>query len=338
MAAALPSPAPKGAQPAGLEAQFRAAIDGSRSRDLSRLKELLSGLAGREAEVAAILKDEYKKSQGDVPRATTVIYALREMGSAEAAEVLRSIALDPGKDSFTLGPRAVKAYAAIAGDSGQMAALLGSAEPQVVDIAIQEMRGLPLADSAVSALAGQLETSKSWVTHQLVAQALGADPRKDTARSRVGILMSGATALGGLEGANKVDPELGLTGREVALMTYAGSLADMKGSGQTLRGYLDDGSKVRQALAATALARQGHRDVHDNVLSVATRSDDGILRWMAVSALKNVVTDKDRPVLEQMAKNDPYRCPQLGGPPAAEPKWRYPVRDAARDVLKELEQ
>ena len=324
-------------EPADLKSRLRLAISNAeRDKDLSQLKELLSQLAGEEADVVAILKEEYKRSQGDVPRATIVINALKAMGSPRAAEVLRGIALDPGKDGVTLGPRAVKAYAAITKDSGRIASLLNSKEPQAVDAAIEQMRGLPLTDSAVNALGAQLDKSKSWVTHQLVAQSLGMDLRRDTADRKVGILMSVATTLGQLDAADTVEPELGLTVREVTLMIYAGSLADMKGSEQTLRGYLSDGNDVRKALAATALAQQGNRDVHDDVLRIASQSKDGLLRLIAVSALKKVVTEQDMAFLQQLAQNDPYRRPAIGRQANGQ-EWRYPVRDAARDVLNEIQ-
>lgn len=324
-------------EPAELKSRLHSAIsDAKRDKDLSQLKELLSQSAGEEADVLAILKEEYKRSQGDVPRATIAINALKAIGSPQAAEVLRDIALDPGKDGFTLGGRAVKAYAAITNDSGKIAQLLNSKEPQAVDVAIEQMRGLALADSAIDALGAQLDKSKSWVTHQLAAQVLGMDPREDTAERKVGMLMSAAATLDQLDDADKIEPELGFTSREAALMIYAGSLANMKGSEPALGRYLDDGSEVRRALAATALAQQGHPNAHDGVVRIARQSDDGLLRTIAVSALKKVVTEQDRTWLQQLAQDDPYRRPAIGRH-ADEQEWRYPVRDAAQEVLKGLD-
>ena len=287
--------------PIELRRQVRALIDhaphDSRPQvTVGPLKQQLSELSGQEVDLVAVLKEEYRRSEGDVARATTVIHALQAIGSPQATEVLRGIALDPGKDGFTLGSRAVKAYAAITRDSGKMAELLDTKEPQAADVAIEQMRGLPLADSAVNALEAQLNKSKSWVTHQLVAQVLGMDPRENTAKRRVRMLMSASTTLDQLHDADAVVPISGFTAREMALMIYAGAVANMRGSERALRRYLDDDNEVRRVMAATSLARQGHRDVHDNVLDLASQSKDGLLRLIAVSALGKVATEQDRAI------------------------------------------
>lgn len=194
---------------------------------------------------------------------------------------------------------------------------------------------MSLADSAIDALGAQLDKSKSWVTHQLVAQVFGMDLRKDAAQRKVRMLMSASTTLGQLNGADTIKPGIGLTAREVALMIYAGSLANMRGSEQTLRRYLDDGNEVRRVMAATALARKNYRDVRDYV-RVAGQSKDGVLRLLAVSALEKVVTEQDRALLQHLAQNDPYRRPAIGRQANGQ-EWRYPVRDAAIEAIKSIE-
>jgi len=93
---------------------------------------------------------------------------------------------------------------------------------------------------------------------------------------------------------------------------------------------------VREALAASALARQKNEDVHDDLVRVASQSRDGILRQIAVSALEKVATEGDRDLLERLEQSDPYRRPAVGRH-ANQQEWRYPVRDAAREALEELD-
>ena len=194
-----------------------------------------------------------------------------------------------------------------------------------------------LADSAIDALGAQLDKSGSWATRGRVASVFGLDPREDAARRKVRMLMSASTTSSQLDGADTPDPEFGRTPREVALMGYAGSLALMRGSEQTLRRYLADGNEVRRVLAAAALARQEHKDVLGYVRT-ASQSKDGLLRFIAVSSLEKVGTEQDLAWLQQRAQSDPYRRP--AGQHLArdrEREWRYPVREAATDAIESIE-
>lgn len=284
-----------------------------------------------EAGVAEFLRLEYRRSCDTVPQATAVIHALRQLATPEAKAVLLDIGLDPGANAYTLGSRAAEAYCDLATDNDELAQLLASKEPQTRDVTIQRMAGRPLGDKALAALQQQLGSS-SWVTHNLVATAFATDTRAETTGLKVNALMSAAPACARLDKAEDVIPEYGLTSREMALTTYVGSLAAMPGSTTHLLRYRTSGDSLQRSLAVIALARQNTADVHDDVLEVARRSDDGFLRMMAVSAMDKIATDQDKSLLLELVSADSFRRPS-GGHTDGEADWHYPVREAAKRVL-----
>jgi HEAT repeat protein len=327
--AAAAAPTPEGLA----RQQLQALLDGAAANQklTEGIMQALRSLTQAGGDPAAALREEYQRSVGNVQRASVVLQALKELGTPAAQKALVEIALNPGQDGFTLGARAVEAYAATGVGATDLAALLDSREPQVRDVAIQKMAGLPLDRPTLEKLNGTLN-SPSWVTRNLVATALGTDPQAGTAADRVGMLMSSSRTLGDLENAEQILPQYAQTAREMALGIYAGSLSAMPTAGRALWSYVSSGTTMQRSLAAVALARQGDKAAREPVLRVIRETDDGFVRMMAVAALETLATEQDKTLLESLATTDPYQRPSL----TAEGPSRYPVRDAARRVLDKL--
>jgi hypothetical protein len=320
-------------EPADLKSRLRLAINNAeRDKDLSKLRELLSQLTREDADVVAILNEEYKRSQGDVPRATIVINALKAMGSAQAAEVLRGIALDPGKDSFTLGPQAANAYVSLTSNPDEIAKLFGSEVQNVWAVAGNALSGKPLTGNVVNAVKPLLESDRAKA-HIIAADVFGDDAAPTTAPEKVALLLNAVDRLDRLsDGDKSFDPRTPLTQSEMALASYTESLGKMIGAKEVLFRMLGGATGLQRKIVVVSLAHRKDVSVKDEVLRLAASDQDAGIRQMACSALYYVVTEVDMPVLEKIASSDPLERKRFDQKLGREVEY-YPIRDTAKSVL-----
>lgn len=296
----------------------------------------LNELEGKGVDVPEFLKDEYRRSEGAVLVTYVILDAIESRGTPQAKAVLRELALKPGIHGVALGPRAVESYGRLSKDSGEIVQLLASPQPETKEAVARAIRGLALDASVVKAMETLIGESKSIDAYVYIAEAFGQDPRPDTADKKVEILLDASMNLSQLKEAEEDIRGRGYTGREYVLMSYARALGKMQNPQAALKRHLDDKRELPRQLAVIGLALQGNKEVHDDVVGIIRKSEDGCLRLLAVEALLKVGTKQDQVLLAELAKNDPYRRPSLScvGPRG---EWYYPVRSMAGAVMEKLE-
>jgi len=101
-----------------------------------------------------------------------------------------------------------------------------------------------------------------------------------------------------------------------------------------LKGYLTASDNTQRTLAVLALAGRGDKTLHDSLIQIISQSDEDYFRLQAVGALGLTATGKDVPLLKNLAKSDPYTRPATHPDDDGKFKPRYPVREAAQNVLE----
>lgn len=319
--------------------------DSSHTQQLSeQVKIVMKELADKGGDMISLLAEEFQKPPGGegnfASRNTIIINALKAIGSEEAKTALLNMALEDIPQISIIETRAAEAFIALAKDSSEIAQLLSSAEPAVRDVAGGELAGKPLTSEAIAALiAFQESNSKFWRAHDLVASAFGRDPLPDKAAEKIDILFKALLQLEQLPDEGPVWVEAGITGPEAALGSYITAMSSMPGADDVLRRRLESADGLQWTMIVIALANRGDEEVHDKLLQIIKTTTDGNIRTMAVTGLYHIGTKDDIPLLQELAKSDPYT--RHGMLPKGETSHSmgtiHPVRYAAERVLSKLE-
>ena len=302
----------------------------------ARARELMREFEAEGGDAVGLLVSLYERD-GSVQERTVVINALKELGSQAAKDALLKLALNPGSDSATLGPRAAEAFAALTDDASGMAQLFGSVEPAVRLVAGSKLRGKPLTKEIVQTMRGLME-SRDPDVHYMVGTVFGADPSPETASQKIALLLEGANRLGNLEDGNRLFARTGFTKSEMALGSYVDAMARMPGAKAALRNRLAGAGALQRKLIVMALALGKEAEARHELLGIIRSEPDGYTRKLGVYCLVPVATKDDLPLLRQLASSDPF-AREAGGSHRGEgaaTSW-YPVREAAEEAVRFLE-
>ena len=313
--------------------------DAVRGKLSEESKRMIKQLAEAGVDVPSLLAEEYRTPKPMYAQHNSIIInALREIGSEQAKAELLNIALREQPDSFTLGSRAAKAFIALSADTSEMARLLSSAEPQVIDVTAEAMQGLPLTRQATESL-GKVLGSKTWVTHNLVAAAFATDKSTLTSAQKVDLLLQASVRIEDLISRNqRVPPGGPWTAPELVRASYVSALANMAGADPFLRGALGPAQPEQREMITLALAMRKHRDMRSALLHIINTTSDGFTRTMAVNALESIATQDDMALLGRLASSDPFEREIASRPGEPKPaNANFPVRRAAEQVLAKLQ-
>ena len=119
---------------------------------------------------------------------------------------------------------------------------------------------------------------------------------------------------------------------------YLDCLARLNGADAALRDASARAEEVPRDVVLIARARRGDRTVRDRIRAILNDKGAGMLRAWAARSLPVVGTADDLDLLRGVAESDPLERDYGGdaGPPGGRAKG-FPVRDAARDAIREIE-
>ena len=286
---------------------------------------------------AAGLRKLYDRG-GSVQQRTIILLALQEVGTPQALAALKEIALKPGRTAHTLGPRAVRAMAALTSDPDEISELLVSESPRARDEAAMALSGKELTAVSVRRL-GELLRSDSWVVHNLVGTAFATDRSTTTVDRKVELLLAALPQLERLKDAQKIDVNDGSTGLESALNSYVFALCEMLEADEVLRRRLSgaSGGSLEHTVLALALALRKDKIAYPWVLQIAREHKSGFVRFCAVAGLGRVGSAQDIRFLESLVADDPYTRKVFYDDRGDEAEQViYPVRLAAKDAIAAL--
>ena len=296
-------------------------------------RAVIDALVERKADIVSLLVGECR--EGDVGRNSRIFEALRYVGSERSKAALLKIALNRKyTDSYTLGDRVAKAYMHLAEDSTEIAQLFSSAQPRVVDAALDGIRGCALTAAAVEALGELLNSTSSW-RHYHVSSVFAQDTSSENTQRKVELLLANFSRLDHLKDGDKVDPQLGFTGYELAYGSYLSALGNMPGADPFLLKSLESVTQRQRQMIVMALGRRRLPRIRAELLQIVKTEKNGFIRWKAVESLRYVATKDDIPLLKELGSNDPYARKHSAHSVAHRPEQPasyYPVRNEASDL------
>lgn len=281
-----------------------------------------------------VLLEFYEERGGSVRERSVIVRTLQEQKTPQALAALRQIAMKPGREAGTLGPKAVKALAASTEDTDRISELLAADASDVREAATVSLSGKELTDAAVQRL-GRLLDSDSWITHSQVVSAFFTDRSTATVARKVDLLLAALPRIEHLADAGKVNRTIGTTPREATLYAYIKALAMMKGSEPVLlkkRDELTAGS-LEYKVVVLALALRDNKSVYSSILPIAQGDKDGVLRMLAVEGLGKIGSTKDIDLLERISKNDSFTRSSVSDKTGEAGRTTYPVRREARQAV-----
>lgn len=284
-----------------------------------------------------VLREFYEERGGSVQERIIILRALQQVGTRQALAAIKQIAMKPGDSPQTLGPEAVKAFAALTSDPDQIGQLLDSDVPEVRDAAASALSNRKLTDATVRRL-GELLRSDSWITHSQVAAAFLTDKSTATAPCKVDLILAALPRLEHLADAKRVLPRLGSTAREMALGQYIRTLAIMEGAEPILRQKRDrlTSESLEHKVVVLALALRGDKSVYPSVLQFAKDDKDALLRVLAIRGLGMIGSRQDINLLERIAETDSYSRPSASDRTNEAGKTVYPVRREAKRAIAQI--
>lgn len=323
---------------AGRLAELLKALRGMAGGELSRRTlDLIAQTVAADGDEMLVkaLADDYRRStddgEADEERRLALAMALKAVGTEAAAEALLALAMDsvPGQWS---NYHLVIAYSGLVSDADGLARVLDSRSETSRAVALQQMRGKRLTVASARAVGGQL-ASTSWSLWVLASDVLTRDPASETAEVKIDLLLE--TYPQALERFGKEEPLFKPYGsprteREAVIFATISSLEAVWGGKAVLQQRLAEAGEPQATLVAIALARLGETAVRPRLWRIIGESQDGFVRLMAVEAVGRSAVADDAPLLEALAESDPFMRISADGAES------YPVREAAREVLKAL--
>ena len=310
---------------------------GDKQELTGRAKALIQQMVGEGASVVALLAELYDR-RASVRKRTAVINALGEAGSPDAAEALLAIAMDPGGEKKTVGPRAVGAFVALTDDSTEIARLLQSSDPGTRYAAARALGGRDLSSEAVEAL-DVLFRSSSWMSHHRAAAAFAKDKTSRTVARKVDLLLLRAMEIDKrVSNEDRVPSGIRWTPREMVKVSYIRALSRMPGADESLLGRYKTANETQRKFIAIGLGLRKHHEIRPDLVTIIRASKDGFLRTQAVRALYYVGTEDDIELLGELLRSDPFKRPVESHHRYAKgPEDDWPVRYEAKRVLTHLQ-
>lgn len=260
----------------------------------------------------------------------TVIRALEVLGGDGAKEHLLGVALVEDRSSSSVPATAAQAYAALADGVDELARLLESELLSPRRIGIRAMQGQPLTAEIIRRIGQEME-SDIYAVHIEVAKTFAADERDANAKLKVELIADAIGRVDQLDHAGGAAFGSRWNTDEEVLRSYVQALAEMNGADGALAALHDRGGQAATA-AQVASGLRGDADVRGRLREIAVENDEVIFRVLAVRGLREIANPDDVALLRSIAESD-----EAGRVMGGAVLW-FPVREAATDVLRLLEQ
>ena len=287
------------------------------------------------AEIAQQLQDRGP----DIGWGHTVVDVLKDVGSERARALLRRIALgelSPGNEDWA-------ARALIASDRGEAWNLLSSNSPQALTTALNVLDGQKVDESHMPLLKKCLAGKDALVSWR--AAAVMADGAYDKlAVGTVEAIGQSLAAVTDLPGVDAPDP----TGYRFGVVYTLGEQYYSRYANALEHAHVDNAVLHRLATrllgrardtVILALANRGDKSLREEIIKLAQAPQAGLFRAWAATALGQIGTQADLPLLRSLAESDPMV--RKGPLPPPQPTDRlgptYPVRQAAKAAIRTIE-
>ena len=270
------------------------------------------------------------------------VQIFERLKTPKAQSVLLDVALGrSAEDLSSMKSWAARAYIATLDDKSATRKLLASDDASVQNAALLAVQGTEVDEALLDRLEELLrqQPHAMAVRHAAVAVMAGDPTGRFTAR-KVAAIVEAISDVPNMPDRDKVDFIGNWTMAEISYHRYLGSLSELKGedADAALRDATAQAKAVARDLLVIARARRGDRTVREEVRRALGDQNAGMMRAWAARSLPAIGTPDDLDLLRDVAKTDPLERERGGdvGPPDGQKV--FPVRDAARDAMREMEE
>ena len=278
-----------------------------------------------------------------------VVRVLEAINSKHSRTLLRRIALGEfGEGNNVLWA----ARRLIACDRSEGLNLLTATNPEVLDIGLGTIWGQPIDENLMVLLRNNFDMSPGRVASIMAEGTSG-----ELAKEAVEFIVKAMNAAPDFQNFDAIVPDrhgIETTQGERYYQGYRNMLVSVRAE-DTVIHYLTATLQGRaKDVAILALAQRGDKSVRDEVVRLTQDAEAGLFRAWAASALGEIGTQDDLPLLRTLVDNDhlvrmgsasllpprPSRSDQSSPLPPPPPGARgptYPVREAAKDAIRMIE-
>jgi len=273
------------------------------------------------------------------------VQLLQRLGTEKTRATLLDIALGRTAEELPSGRGwAASAYVRTMKDKSDARNLLASADSGVLNTALLAVKGIAVDESLFKRL---LELAawkdKDHVTQRAVRHAaaavMAADPGGKFVPQSVEAILAAVADVPNMPDASKVAWHSYHTHAEGSYQQYLNCLSEIKSADEALRQATGRATGVARGLLVIARAQRGDATVRPDIHHILVEPQAGLRRAWAARALAAIGTPEDLPLLKKVAESDPLERERGGdvGPPDARQRMFFPVREAARDVVRQIE-
>jgi len=295
--------------------------------------------------VVAIMK-QYNGTRSNSLRHRAV-QVLQRLGTAKARGALLDVALGRTADKLPSSHGwAARAYLTVIPNKADARELLASNDSGVLNAALLALRGQPVDEELMERLRQIARRKEGWkdgwnAPAFAAADVASADPRPVLLEERVALLVDLLSDVAGMPGKDKPIRHGHMNRVEAAYFSLLIDLTDMPAeAGPLLKQASAKRRGVQREVLIIARARRGDATAREGIGAILADKKAGLRRAWAARALGVIGSAKDLPLLKRLAETDPLARERGGdvGPPGFRQAKFYPVREAAKDAIRAVEQ
>jgi hypothetical protein len=265
--------------------------------------------------------------------------ALGVLNSPASRKALLELALGSRKDDLPWIRGAAQQYVEILTDKSEARRLLVSNDTDVLQNAAVGLRGVAIDREMLTRL---VELTKSPDRHLrfLVVCDFGEDPGGQFAAEKVSAIVQAIPDIATMDKADGVYWPGSWTNAEAHYRAYIGALAKMMNASKPIADEIARAKPGEPAWRCLVLARAfgGDAKSRPEVRKILSDAEAGLFRAWAAEAMGKIGTADDLPLLRDVAEKDPMQREQGGCIAPMNKQLYYPVRQAAQQAIKTLQQ
>jgi len=255
-----------------------------------------------------------------------------------AHQSLLGIALSGARKPWgSVAASAARVYVEVIPDKRGAGVLLASQDPAVLQQGAQGLAGTQLSRETLDRLTVLMRSDAAHL-RLLIVSVFAGDATKAFADAKVAAIAGGIGKIATMGKADEVWWPGSHTYAEGHYRSYIDALAKIAPGGARLAGAMGKAKRNTPTWRCLVLARAsaGDKAVRADVRTVLTDPKAGMFRAWAATALGQIGTKEDLPLLTRVAKTDPMTRKRGGCLAPMNEQLYYPVREAAQRALESL--
>jgi serine/threonine protein kinase/Flp pilus assembly protein TadD len=272
------------------------------------------------------------------------VQLLQRLNTTKARASLLDISLGRSAEGLTsMKEWASAAYIRIAPDPTAIRKLLASDDSSVLGNALRALKGVAVDEELLRrlielAIFKAEEPNSQSLTRILAADVMAADPSGRFAERKIAAIVAAIGQVAKMPDADKVQKLSLGTNSEVSYWRYLRALVEMRGAEEALRKASGRSEPLVRDLLAIARAQRGDTAALGDMRRIVEDRQAGLRRAWAAEGLAVVGGPDDLPLLKKLVQSDPLERERMTdvGPPDRKNTY-FPVRDAARDAIRQIE-